>query len=470
MASEQFALDDLLVLYSAVNNACYIAVNSALLQCHEQCVTTVSDTGAIDHVTSDSRVFDELCDYVRDPYVTSVNGAHSPMKGEDTISLTPTLSLVRALLVTDLKCNLLSRSKLDACALWCVFIGSDMPSELPVSMSDELPSNDRLPAADISNELPDDGSSSDDSSNSLVQDGGIHKLPPRANRGKPKVQYEPDMHAKAKYPINNYVSTHRLSKPYASYISNQDWPLLQFDVKNVFLHGDLKEEVYMDLPPGIGTSPGKGVSHSNHTLFLKRQNGKLTALIIYVDDMIVTGDDQKEIQRLQKYLATEVEMKELGEFKYFLGIEVARSKHNQVPTHKERYQRLAGRLIYLSHTRPDIAYAVSVVSQFMYLPSEAHMDAVTRILRYLKMAPGRCLFFSKNGHLNVEGYTDADWAGSITNRRSTSGYFTMLHGEEKFMHQMKNDVLHQIDRPFFPLIRQILKGSTPSGGPNPFTP
>ncbi|XP_050117549.1 uncharacterized mitochondrial protein AtMg00810-like [Malus sylvestris] len=153
--------------------------------------------------------------------------------------------------------------------------------------------------------------------------------------------------------------------------------------------------------------------------------------------------------------------------KYFLGIEVARSKHgiflsqrkyvldllaetgmldckpvdtpieqnhrlglfpDQVPTHKERYQRLVGRLIYLSHTRPDIAYAVSVVSQFMHSPSEAHMDAVTRILRYLKMAPGRGLIFSKNDHLNVEGYTDADWAGSITDRRSTSGYFMFVGG------------------------------------------
>ena len=68
-------------------------------------------------------------------------------------------------------------------------------------------------------------------------------------------------------------------------------------------------------------------SHSDHTLFLKRQNGKLTALIIYVDDMIMTSDDQKEIQRLQKYLAIEFEMKELGELKYFLGIKVAQSKH-----------------------------------------------------------------------------------------------------------------------------------------------
>ena len=81
---------------------------------------------------------------------------------------------------------------------------------------------------------------------------------------------------------------------------------------------------------------------------------------------------------------------------------------DQVPTHKEQYQRLIRRLIYLSHTRPDIVCAVSVVSQFMHSPSESHMDAVTRILRYLKMAHGRGLVFSKNGHLNVEGYTDVD--------------------------------------------------------------
>ncbi|KAM2366232.1 hypothetical protein ACFX1X_004945 [Malus domestica] len=137
----------------------------------------IIDTGATDQVTSDPRVFDELCDYVRDPYITSANGALSPVKGEGTISLTPTLSLVRALLVPDVKCNLFDsefkcetcfmakshrasfstpfdvlqkhvslvsvsklppkvfgciayvyvyshqRSKLDACALRCVFIG-----------------------------------------------------------------------------------------------------------------------------------------------------------------------------------------------------------------------------------------------------------------------------------------------------------------------------------------------------------
>ncbi|CAL2225120.1 unnamed protein product [Prunus armeniaca] len=109
-----------------------------------------------------------------------------------------------------------------------------------------------------------------------------------------------------------------------SLAANHDWPLLQFDVKNAFLHGDLNEEIYMDLPLGIPVTSKEGVmcklqkslyglkqsprawfgkfaasmkkfgnvqSNSYHTLFLKRHKGKLTALIIYVDDMIVTGDD-----------------------------------------------------------------------------------------------------------------------------------------------------------------------------------
>ena len=97
-------------------------------------------------------------------------------------------------------------------------------------------------------------------------------------------------------------------------------------------------------------------------------------------------------------------------------------------TDKGRYQRLVGKLIYLSHTRPDIAYVVCVVSQFMHDPRKPHMDAVERILRYLKSAPGKGLLFTKHNHLKIEGYTDADWAGSADNRRSTSGYFTFVGG------------------------------------------
>jgi hypothetical protein len=101
---------------------------------------------------------------------------------------------------------------------------------------------------------------------------------------------------------------------------------------------------------------------------------------------------------------------------------------DQAPMDKGRYQRLVGKLIYLSHTCPDIAYAVSVVSQFMHNPSEDHMDAVVRILRYLKGSPGNGLMFSKNSHLKINGYTDADWAGSISDRKSISGYFMFVGG------------------------------------------
>ena len=67
-------------------------------------------------------------------------------------------------------------------------------------------------------------------------------------------------------------------------------------------------------------------SNTDHTLFLKHRVGKVTALIIYVDDMIITGDDVEEISKLQEQLSTEFEMKNLGGLEYFLGIEVARSK------------------------------------------------------------------------------------------------------------------------------------------------
>ena len=87
-----------------------------------------------------------------------------------------------------------------------------------------------------------------------------------------------------------------------------------------------------------------------------------------------------------------------------------------------------GKLIYLSHTKPDIIYVVSLISQFMHNPSKDHMNVVIWILRYLKSSPGRGLMFRKHDHLNMEGYLDADWTGS-SNRKSTSGYFTFVGGK-----------------------------------------
>jgi len=208
-------------------------------------------------------------------------------------------------------------------------------------------------------------------------------------------------------------------------------------------------------------------SNSDHTLFLKRRNGLVTCLIIYVDDMIITGNDEEEMTRLKVNLFKEFEMKDLGRLKYFLGIEVLRSRQgificqkkyvldllaetgmidckpvdtpmmvnqklymeeNAKLADKGKYQRIVGKLIYLSHTRPDIAYAVGVVSQFMHQPQVTHMEAVWRIIRYLKGTPGHGVLFKTNGHLETQVYTDADWAGDKGNWRSTSGYFTLVGG------------------------------------------
>ncbi|XP_024029849.1 uncharacterized protein LOC112094067 [Morus notabilis] len=92
------------------------------------------------------------------------------------------------------------------------------------------------------------------------------------------------------------------------------------------------------------------------------------------------------------------------------------------------YQRLVGRLIYLSHTRPDIAYAVSVISQFMHNRKKVHLQVAYRVLRYLKGTPGRGILFKRNGWLVLEAYTDADYVGSVIDRRSTSDYCTFFDG------------------------------------------
>ncbi|XP_047331548.1 secreted RxLR effector protein 161-like [Impatiens glandulifera] len=108
---------------------------------------------------------------------------------------------------------------------------------------------------------------------------------------------------------------------------------------------------------------------------------------------------------------------------------------------KERYQRLVGRLIYLAHTRPDITYDVGVVSQYMHDPRETHMDAVYRILRYLKTKSGKGLLFKPQGHLDVQGYTDSDWDGSLDDRRSTSGYCAFVGGNLVTWHIKKQAVV-----------------------------
>lgn len=148
--------------------------------------------------------------------------------------------------------------------------------------------------------------------------------------------------------------------------------------------------------------------------------------MVYVDDIVITGNDQGKIAQLKGHLFSHFQTKDLGKFEYFLGIEVAQSKDGIIISQRkyaldilketgmsdcrpidslmdlnqkllpnqgkpysdsERYRILVGKLIYLTITRPNISFAVGVVSQFMQSPHNDHRDAVIRILRYIKRTP-----------------------------------------------------------------------------------
>ncbi|GAV58103.1 hypothetical protein CFOL_v3_01637 [Cephalotus follicularis] len=92
----------------------------------------------------------------------------------------------------------------------------------------------------------------------------------------------------------------------------------------------------------------------------------------------------------------------------------------------EGYQRLVGRLIYLTITRPDICYSVQILSQFMHKPKESRMEAALRVLRYLKREPGLGILMSSDNTLKLQAYCDSDWASCPMTRRSLTGYCIKL--------------------------------------------
>ncbi|XP_022152743.1 uncharacterized protein LOC111020391 [Momordica charantia] len=207
-------------------------------------------------------------------------------------------------------------------------------------------------------------------------------------------------------------------------------------------------------------------SKSNHSVFYKKSESGVILLVVYVDDIVITGNDSSGILSLKSFLHSQFHTKDLGMLKYFLGIEVTRNKKGiflsqrkyvldlltetgklaakprstpMIPNLQltmegellkdlEKYRRLVGKLNYLTVTRPDIAYPVSIMSQFMSSPTTDHWIALEHILCYLKDAPGRGLLYKDHGHLNIECFSDADWAGSKENRRSTSGYCVFVGG------------------------------------------
>ena len=274
------------------------------------------------------------------------------------------------------------------------------------------------------------------------------------------------------------------------------WYLRQLDVNNAFLHGDLSEEVYMSLPPGF-QSQGEMVcklnkslyglkqasrqwfakfsstlvqlgfkqSKADYSLFTRQKGHCFMVLLIYVDDVLIACNDKEEVDQFKVLLDQKFKLKDLGDLKYFLGLEIARSdkgismcqrkytlevlsdagllgcKPAKTPMEQNvrlskyegeelkdpsAYRRLVGRLLYLTISRPDITFAVHRLSQYMSKPRKPHLDAVHRVLQYLKNEPGKGLLFSASADLHVKGFTDSDWAACPDTRRSVTGYSVFI--------------------------------------------
>lgn len=189
---------------------------------------------------------------------------------------------------------------------------------------------------------------------------------------------------------------------------------------------------------------GYSQCQTDHTLFVKKSGGgKLSILIVYVDNIIVTGDFEEEMMNLKKTLAKEFEIKDLGNLRNFLGMEVARSSEGISVSQRKYVLDLLTDCGMLgckpADTPMDTTHKLGMaekgapvdkgrcqrlIGKLMNDLREEHMEAVYRILWYLKLTPGKGLFFKKGSSREVEIYSDADWAGSVTDRRSTSGYCT----------------------------------------------
>eukprot|EP00253_Pinus_taeda_P007975 PITA_07975 len=197
------------------------------------------------------------------------------------------------------------------------------------------------------------------------------------------------------------------------------------------------------------------------TIYIKENDGKILIVVLYVDDVIFTGNDVYLIQNFKSVMKEEFEMTNMGLLRYFLGIEVDQNENgifisqekyvNEVfgrfnmqeykaaitPTvmglklSKEDsnkdfdpslYKSIVGSLMYLAATRPDIMFAVSLISGFMERPKEAHWQAAKRIMRYVKGTKRFGILYTSSESSNLFGYTDSDWDGSVDDRKSTSGY------------------------------------------------
>ena len=216
---------------------------------------------------------------------------------------------------------------------------------------------------------------------------------------------------------------------------------------------------------GLTNFPKPFFKWDDYSLFTHTQGTSFTVLLVYVDDILLTGNNPDCVKSLKKLLDDRFGLKDLGSLRYFLGLEVARtdagisltqrkyaleilkdtgflgSKPVRFPMEQNLrlskykgkllanpilYRRLIGRLLYLTLTRPDITYVVHRLSQFVSKPRELYLLTVHRILQYIKGSPGNGLFFSSTFDLHIKSFCNANWARCPNTKRSLIGYAMYL--------------------------------------------
>nr|KYP50444.1 Retrovirus-related Pol polyprotein from transposon TNT 1-94 [Cajanus cajan] len=276
-----------------------------------------------------------------------------------------------------------------------------------------------------------------------------------------------------------------------------NWEIRQMDINNAFLNGELKETVFMRQPEGfldksrpqhickltkaiygLKQAPrswydrlrnallkwGFKNTRSDSSLFVLMSKAHITFLLIYVDDIIITGSSSSFLSSFIKQLNIMFALKDLGSLHYFLGVEACRdasglylkqtkyvldllkkfnlehvsscptpmvtgrslSEEAELMKNPTLYRRAIGVLQYLTNTRPDIAYSVNRLSQYMQAPTTIHWQSVKRVFRYLKGTMNHCLHIKPSVDLDITGFSDADWATNIEDRKSVAGYCVFL--------------------------------------------
>ncbi|XP_022848785.1 uncharacterized protein LOC111371108 [Olea europaea var. sylvestris] len=169
---------------------------------------------------------------------------------------------------------------------------------------------------------------------------------------------------------------------------------------------------------------------ADYSLFTKGQGDQFIALLVYVDDIVITARSNSGIVISQRHYTLQL-LEDTG----YLNCKPANAPmdpkthlslhEGDLLTDASQYRQLIGRLLYLTISRPDITYAVHKLSQFLSQPRLPHLKAAHHLLRYLKNSPGQGIFFSaKNdgSDLKLQAFSDADWGSCVDTRKSTTGF------------------------------------------------